>query len=83
MLALQQLAEGADSIPRYRILGKLGCESALMRRAVWSQTGIYFAAPLVFALVHCVFGLALVGFLAFVLGSSSFAVIVTGTIGVR
>lgn len=80
VLALQQLAEGADSIPRYRVLGKLGCEQALMRRAIWSQTGVYFVAPLVFALVHCVFGLALVGFLAYVLGSSSFALIAGATI---
>lgn len=81
VLALQQLAEGADSIPRFRILDKLGCDPALMRQAIWSQTGVYFGTPLVFALVHCVFGLALVGFLAFVLGSSSFAVIAAGTIG--
>lgn len=81
VLALQQLAEGADSMPRYRILGKLGCDSALMRHAIWSQTGVYFATPLAFALVHCAFGLALVGFLAYALGSSSFAVIVAGAIG--
>ena len=80
VLALQQMAEGADSIPRYRILSKLGCEPALMRRAVWQQTGLYFGAPLVFALVHCIFGLALIGFLAFVLGSSSFALICAATI---
>lgn len=80
VLALQQMAEGADSIPRYRILSKLGCEPALMRRAVWQQTGLYFGAPLAFALVHCIFGLALIGFLAFVLGSSSFALISAATI---
>ena len=80
VLALQQRAEGADNSPRYRILSKLGCEPALMRRAVWQQTGLYFGAPLVFALVHCIFGLALIGFLAFVLGSSSFVLICTATI---
>lgn len=51
-----------------------------MRGAVWQQTGLYFGAPLVFALVHCIFGLALIGFLAFVLGSSSFVLICTATI---
>lgn len=81
VLALQQLAEGADSVHRYRILDKMGCDSSMMRRAVWAQTGAYFAAPLAFALVHCVFGLALVGFLAAALGSSSFAAIVAGTVG--
>lgn len=80
VLALQQMAEGADSIPRYNILSKLGCEPALMRRAVWQQTGLYFGAPLVFALVHCIFGLALIGFLALTLGSSSFALTCATTI---
>lgn len=80
VLALQQMAEGTDSIPRYNILSKLGCEPALMRRAVWQQTGLYFGAPLAFALVHCIFGLALIGFLALTLGSSSFALICTTTI---
>lgn len=80
VLALQQLAEGTDSIPRYCILAKLGCDKKLMRRAVWSQTGVYFAAPLVFALVHCVFGLALIGFLALTLKSAFFAAISASTI---
>lgn len=82
VLALQQLAEGADSISRFRVLSQLGCDRRLMRRAVWLQAGVYFAVPLAFALVHCVFGLALVGFLAATLGSSSFVAIVAGTIGV-
>ncbi len=80
VLALQQLAEGIDSVSRYRILAQMGCDRALMRRSVWAQTGTYFGAPLAFALVHCVFGLALIGFLAFVLGSSSFALIAAGTV---
>ena len=82
VLALQQLAEGADSIPRFRILSQMGCSAKLMRRAVWLQTGVYFAVPLAFALVHCAFGLALVGFLAVTLGSTSFVSIVAGTIGI-
>ncbi|MEI3376348.1 MAG: ABC transporter permease [Coriobacteriales bacterium] len=81
VLALQQLADAVDSAQRFELLGKLGCDHKLMRRAVRTQVGVYFVSPFVFALVHCIFGLALVGFLALMLGSSSFALIVGAVIG--
>lgn len=46
------------------------------------QTGAYFAMPLAFSLVHDVFGLALVGFVAFMLGSAHYFVIVAAVIGI-
>lgn len=53
----------------------------MMRSAIRTQVGIYFAAPFAFAMVHDCFGLALVGFLALVLGSSSYVAIVAAVIG--
>lgn len=76
VLALQQLADATDSIWRYHMLSGLGCERKVLRGAIRAQIGIYFGAPLAFALVHTVFGVTLVGFLALTLGSSSFALIV-------
>lgn len=81
VLALQQLADATDSARRFDLLARLGCEQKMMRRAVRSQVAVYFAAPFAFAMVHCLFGLLLVGFVALVLGSSSFAVIVGAVIG--
>lgn len=82
VLALQQLAEAADSTRRYRTLAFLGCDREMLRGAVRAQVGVYFLAPLAFALVHGVFGVALVGFLALILGSSSFLPIVGSVVGV-
>ena len=64
------------------MLGNLGCDASMMRKSIRSQVGTCFAAPLAFALVHDVFGLALVAFLAYMLGSSQFPVIVAGVVGV-
>ena len=82
VLALQQLAGAADDRQAYRMLGSLGCDASMMRRSIRSQVGTCFALPLAFALVHDVFGLALVAFLAYMLGSSQFPVIVAGVVGV-
>lgn len=80
VLALQQLADAADSARRFGMLSNLGCDDEMLRGAIRAQTGTYFAAPLAFALVHAVFGLALVGFLALTLGSSSYALITESVI---
>ena len=82
VLALQQLAGAADDRKAYRLLGNLGCDASMMRKSIRSQVGTCFAAPLVFALVHDVFGLALVAFVASVLGSAQFPLIVAGVVGV-
>lgn len=81
VLALQQLADAVDSAGRFALLADLGCDPKMMRGAIRTQVGVYFAAPFAFAMVHDCFGLALVGFLALVLGSSSYMVIVAAVIG--
>lgn len=82
VLALQQLSDAADSLRRFDTLKQLGCSTEMMRSAVRRQTGTYFAMPLVFSLVHDVFGLALVGFVAFMLGSAHYFVIVATVLGI-
>ncbi len=63
------------------MLENLGCDVPMMRKSIRSQIGTCFALPLAFALVHDIFGLALVAFLAYVVGSSQFPIIVAGVIG--
>lgn len=72
VLALQLLTSATDSAQRYRMLSRLGCEDRMLQRSVRRLTGSYFAAPLAFALVHCLFGFALIAFLAAALGSQHF-----------
>lgn len=82
VLALQQLADAADGVGRYRLLRQLGCSDGQLKGAVRGQVGVYFVAPMAFALVHAVFGFALIGFLAFVLGSAHYAVITGAVVAV-
>jgi putative ABC transport system permease protein len=52
ILALQQLSEAADNIPRYQTLEELGADRKTCSRAVLTQIAIYFVFPLVVALCH-------------------------------
>lgn len=79
VLALQQLAGAADARRAYETLRQIGCDRSLMRASMRSQIRLYFAAPLAGACVHDVFGLALVAYLSWALGSVGFGSIVAAT----
>lgn len=81
ILALQQLSGAADARQAFETLRELGCERAKARASLRAQVRLCFAAPLAGALIHDVFGLVLVAFLALVLGSASFALVVAGVLG--
>ena len=80
VLSLQQLSGAADARHAYASLTKLGCERADMALSVRKQVLLYFAAPFAGAMVHDVFGLFLVAFLAFALGTSGFFAITGGVL---
>jgi len=52
ILAIQQLSETADSLPRYRTLAHLGCDARMIDRSVLAQTLVYFLLPLAVAVCH-------------------------------
>ncbi len=52
LLAIQQLSETADSLPRYRTLSEIGCDASMIFRSLRSQTLFYFLAPLALAACH-------------------------------
>ena len=81
VLALQQLSEAADSLLRYRLLDDLGTPNAMRVAAVRAQVGVYFVAPIAFALVHDAFGMLLVLFLSLALGATQLTAIIGGTVG--
>ncbi len=63
MLALKALSEAIDSAGKYEILGKIGCESRMLKKAIFAQTGVYFAMPLLGAMIHSAFGLPYVSYI--------------------
>ena len=52
VLAIQQLSETTDSLPRYRRLATLGADRRMVLCSLKVQTGIYFILPLCVAACH-------------------------------
>lgn len=71
ILALKQLALCNDARPRYAILRKLGVSEQKLRHALLIQCGIFFAIPLVLALIHSIFGLRFCALLLTMMGVGS------------
>ena len=57
VLALKELSESADSIPRYTMLRKLGVEEKEITRSIFRQSGIFFLLPLLLACLHSYVGM--------------------------
>ncbi len=58
VLSVQQLSEVAESIGRYRMLARLGCDRRTLMASLRSQMIAYFAAPLVVALCHAAYAVS-------------------------
>ena len=57
ILALKQLTESSDNKQRYIILRKIGCDEKMINQALFRQIGIFFALPLILAMIHSIFGI--------------------------
>ena len=57
VLAIQQLSEVSDSLPRYRRLSVLGTSNESIFRSLRIQTLVYFLAPFGVAVCHSVYAL--------------------------
>ena len=60
ILALKQLTESTDNRQRYIILRKIGCDEKMINKALFRQIAILFMLPLVFAIIHSIFGIQFV-----------------------
>ncbi|GKG90626.1 FtsX-like permease family protein [Gordonibacter urolithinfaciens] len=54
VLAIQQLSEASDSLPRYRVLAEIGCDRRMIVRSLRAQVLVYFLVPLAVAVCHTV-----------------------------
>lgn len=57
ILALKELSESTDNMERFKMLRKIGADEKLINRALFRQIAIFFAFPLVLALIHSFFGI--------------------------
>ncbi|EPY6471671.1 FtsX-like permease family protein [Clostridium sporogenes] len=60
VLALQQLSEASDSIERYKVLKRIGANSKMIDKTIFLQTLIYFALPMILALIHSMIGIKVI-----------------------
>ena len=61
LLAIQQLSETSDSLPRYRLLAEIGCDRRMIFRSLATQVVVYFLAPLALAVCHSVCAVGVLG----------------------
>ncbi len=57
ILALKQLTESSDNKLRYSVLRKIGADEKMINRSLFIQIGIFFALPIVIAIIHSIFGI--------------------------
>ena len=57
ILALKEVSESTDNKLRYQMLRKLGCDEKMIRQALFRQIGLFFLFPLLFAMIHSIFGI--------------------------
>ena len=73
ILALRELSDSADNKERYGMLRKLGVDERMIDMALFKQIGIFFAFPLILALIHSVFGIKFINIILATMGMSSLA----------
>lgn len=73
ILALRELSDSADNKERYGMLRKLGVNERMIDMALFKQIGIFFAFPLILALIHSVFGIKFINIILATMGMSSMA----------
>ena len=57
ILALKELSESADNKKRFKMLRKIGVDEQLINKALFRQIAIFFATPLILAVIHSYFGM--------------------------
>lgn len=71
ILALKELSDSADNKERYGMLRKIGVDERMIDMALLRQIGIFFAFPLLLAVIHSIFGLKFVNLILSTMGMSS------------
>lgn len=71
ILALKELSDSTDNKERYGMLRKIGVDERMIDMALFRQIGIFFAFPLLLAVIHSIFGLKFVNLILSTMGMSS------------
>ena len=80
ILALKELSESTDNNERFQMLRKIGTDEKLINRALFRQIAIFFAFPLVLALIHSFFGIKFCAFILETFGKEKLLASVSMTV---
>ncbi len=82
IFALKELTESADNIERFRMLRKLGADEKMINSALFKQIGIFFAAPLLVAGIHSIFGIQFCEYILSTFGNEKMMASIISTAGI-
>lgn len=71
ILALKELSESSDNRERYMMLRRIGTDEKMLDAALFKQIGIFFAFPLLLAVIHSVFGIKFINIILSTMGMAS------------
>lgn len=63
ILALKELSESSDNKEKFIALRKIGVDEKMLNRALFNQIAIFFALPLILAIIHSIFGIQVCNFI--------------------
>ena len=79
ILALKELSESSDNKERFKVLRKLGADESMINKALFRQIFICFLFPLIFAVIHSVFGILFCNFLLTTMGTGQMLISILTT----
>ncbi|MBQ6040808.1 MAG: FtsX-like permease family protein [Oscillospiraceae bacterium] len=79
VLALKELSESVDSIPRYVMLRKIGAEEKEITKSLLIQTGFFFLLPLLLACIHSAVGMKFAVYVLSVFGTEDIGASILST----
>lgn len=71
ILALKELSDSSDNRERYAMLRKIGADDKMIHSALFRQIAIFFAFPLLLAIIHSIFGIQVCNYMLSVLGNDN------------
>lgn len=69
ILALKELSESSDNKERFNMIRKLGADEKMIKKALFRQIAIFFAMPLLLAIIHSIFGIIFCNYLLSTFGN--------------
>ncbi len=63
IIALKELSESTDNKVRFDMIRKLGADEKMINKALFNQIFIFFAFPLLLAIIHSIFGIIFCNYL--------------------